>query len=106
MTCDQGRTPAKEMFVIALIILNVVIIKAAFVGSDKWYGLLYLTIPLLLLAIIYDSLRRMVSMWQKKVKWLFKLGELNISKFKTYSSKPQLSSQVVKSDGRIHHKLE
>ena len=105
MAYNQDRAPSRERAVIFLVIFNVVIVKAAFVADENWYWVLSITIPLLLLDLVFKNIKRQVQMWSKKVENLLKLGIRRIPKIKAYPVKPHLSRQVVKSDGRIHHEM-
>lgn len=51
MIRNQRSVPVNGMIVIILILVNAVILREAYTGSSKWYWVLLLTVPLLLLAI-------------------------------------------------------
>mgnify|MGYP003575267497 CR=1 FL=1 len=75
MNRHQEHVWFKKDITLMLVLLNVAVLKTAFVTNDKWYWLLWLTIPLLVAAIFYKkgvqkttspsiSVTKSVSPWQ------------------------------------------
>jgi len=52
MKRDQNRISVGEAVVALVVLLNVATIKQGWISHPKWYSLLYLTLPLLLLCLI------------------------------------------------------
>src|SRR4051812_42194321 len=51
MITDKKQVSVSKMIVLALIIINVIIVRTAFIGNSNWYWALVIFVPLLLLAI-------------------------------------------------------
>jgi len=51
MVQGQDRASVRGIILTILIILNIIIVKVAYLGNESWYWALWLTLPLLLLAI-------------------------------------------------------
>lgn len=52
MISREKRFSVSGMILLFMVLVNVVTIKAAYTGSEKWYSVLIVTMPLLLLAIL------------------------------------------------------
>lgn len=52
MMRNKRRVPASRIIILLLVLGNVITIIEAYTGNEKWYWVLVLTLPLLLLAII------------------------------------------------------
>lgn len=52
MIRNKRRVPASRIIILLLVLGNVITIIEAYTGNEKWYWVLVLTLPLLLLAII------------------------------------------------------
>ncbi|HEX6845437.1 MAG TPA: FMN-binding glutamate synthase family protein [Chitinophagaceae bacterium] len=52
MTRIQKPVSASKIIILLLVLLNVIVLKAAYTGNEKWYWSLIITMPLLLLAIL------------------------------------------------------
>jgi uncharacterized membrane protein len=51
MTRNNEPVPANGIIILFLVLINVIAIKEGFIGNGKWYLVLILGLPLLLLAI-------------------------------------------------------
>jgi uncharacterized membrane protein YhdT len=49
---NQKQVGARELMIVILVLGSVIAVKEGYTGNGKWYGLLTLTLPLLLFAII------------------------------------------------------
>jgi hypothetical protein len=52
MIQDQKRVPASGIIILILVLANVIAIREGYTTNEKWYWVLALTLPLLLLAIV------------------------------------------------------
>jgi hypothetical protein len=52
MIQDQKRVSASGLIILVLVLSNVIAIKEAYIDNEKWYWVLFITLPLLLLAIV------------------------------------------------------
>ena len=50
----------RGLFLLLLIFLNAVVLKTAFVHHSKWYSALFITLPLLLAAILSDKQKKRI----------------------------------------------
>lgn len=66
MKQNQKQGPAKGTILVFVVLLSIVAIREGYTGNGKWYLLLLITLPLLLLAIIHN--RYALRMEKKKYK--------------------------------------
>ena len=52
MLHNEKDIPVSGMIVLLLVILNVLILKVAFIKNEDWYWALVITLPMLLIAIL------------------------------------------------------
>jgi hypothetical protein len=58
MAKNQRLNPTGRMIILPLVLLNAIIIKQGFIGSENWWWLLLLSIPLLLLGMMKKPKRK------------------------------------------------
>jgi|GEM_PF-1899532 len=58
---NKKQVPASGIIILLLVLINVITIMEAYTGNEKWYWVLVLTLPLLLLAIINVRRRKVES---------------------------------------------
>ena len=58
---NKKQVPASGIIILLLVLINVITIMEAYTGNEKWYWVLVLTLPLLLLAIINVRQRKVES---------------------------------------------
>jgi hypothetical protein len=51
MTLNKKRDPASGLIILVLVLVSAIVMKEGFVSNAKWYWVLILTLPLLLLTI-------------------------------------------------------
>ena len=52
MTVKQRPIPASRVIILFLVLFNAILIRAGYSENEKWYWVLIITLPLLLLAIL------------------------------------------------------
>jgi hypothetical protein len=58
MTRNTKPVSASEIIISILVLLSAVAIKNGYVGNGKWYSVLFVTMPLLILAILNIHLKK------------------------------------------------
>ena len=48
---NQKSIPMSGMIILLIVLINVIVLRQAYTGSERWYLVLILTLPLLVLAI-------------------------------------------------------
>ena len=57
MTRDTKHVPANGMILLLLVFANALILSSAFTGDSNWYYALWVTVPMLILAL-FDSVQK------------------------------------------------
>ena len=107
MAQNTKLTTVKTASVLMLVLLNVIIVKAGFITNDKWYWLLWVTIPLLIIAVVLKNSKpkiakpsssqiRYNSPWRKTRRLLIR----------PYLQRSVIKEPVTKSKGNIQKKLD
>ena len=65
---NQKSIPISRMIILLFVLINVIVIRQAYTGSGKWYYVLILTLPLLILAITNTRQRKHYSLRNFPVK--------------------------------------
>ncbi len=52
MTRNQKQGPASRLIILMLVFGTVISVKEGYIGNEKWYWILIVTVPLLLLAMV------------------------------------------------------
>lgn len=53
MSENQNKKTEGKPMVLLLIVLNAIVLEQGFISDEKWYWLLLITIPLLLIALFF-----------------------------------------------------
>lgn len=61
MIQNKKRVPANGIIILILVLANIIAIREGYVAGEKWYWVLVLTLPLLLLAIVNIRQRKHVD---------------------------------------------
>jgi 4-hydroxybenzoate polyprenyltransferase len=62
------KASVRGAIVLLLVILNAVIIKVAFIENSKWYLVLIISVPVLLIAIKYSKRKRQTNITGNRTK--------------------------------------
>ena len=66
MIRNQKNVPASGVIILILVLVSALALKGGYMNSEKWYWVLILTLPLLLLAILnIRQNKHALTMWSR-----------------------------------------
>jgi hypothetical protein len=69
MTTKEKSISVRDMVILFLVLVNVLVVKVGYSESMKWYWMLVLTVPLLILAILRGSEKKYVVFRNILANW-------------------------------------